>query len=145
MGRNNSRSTWRRTDFFTKEKLDSYALVGTIGNLDMLEYMLHEVNRQRIAAWLKYKGSGKSDSFNKFCYGFAQALKEKIDALVNRESVKAEHKRLTLWYEENVLGKPVTWFNLSSGPASSEAGMKAGKNASLHRGAVGGAQKRIGR
>jgi hypothetical protein len=107
--------------------------------------MLHEVNRQRIAAWLKYKGSLGPDSFNKFCYGFAQALGNKINALVVREVVTKQRDGLRSWYAENVLGHPAKSVALSSGPASSEAGMKAGKSASLHRGALGQSQRQIGR
>jgi hypothetical protein len=65
------------TIFFDSGTLAVYVLVGSIGNLDVLEYMLHEVNRQRIAAWLDYKGKGGADSFNKFCYGFAKAIENK--------------------------------------------------------------------
>jgi hypothetical protein len=130
--------------FFTPDKLDNYSLVGTTGTLDMLEYMLHEVNRQRMAAWLKYNGSSGPDSFNKFCYGFAMALKAKIIRLVDYGRVVEEQKPLTLWYETNIIHKSTNSTNLSSGRASSDAGLEAGKNASLHRGAVGqAAQKRL--
>jgi hypothetical protein len=44
--------------FFNSNTLAQHSLVGTIWNLDCLEYMLREVNRQRIAAWMKYKGEG---------------------------------------------------------------------------------------
>jgi hypothetical protein len=130
--------------FFDKDKLDEYTLVGAVGNLDMLDYMVREVNRQRIAAWLKYKGSAGPDSFNKFCYGFAQALKDKIDAIVVYEVKKKQSAELISWYEVNALGRSVRSAKLSSGPASSEAGMEAGKSASLHRGALGQSQRQVG-
>ena len=134
----------RRSSYFNIPRGNSLSLVGTIVNLDMLEYMLHEVNQQRIAAWLKFKGSGGSDSFNKFCYGFAMALDKKVHQLVNGQRVNEEQKPLTLWYETNIIHKPTNGTNLSSGPASSNAGMEAGKNASLHRGTMGqAAQKRL--
>jgi Protein of unknown function (DUF2786) len=130
--------------FFRKETLDSYALVGTIWNLDVLDYMVREVNRQRIAAWLAYKGSGQPDSFNKFCYGFAQALQNKIERLVNHEQVAQTSRALTLWYEMNVLHSKVKSVSLAMGAASSQAGLAAGKDASLHRGALGTPQRLLG-
>src|SRR5262245_15461362 len=126
--------------FFDHRVLDHYTLVGVIGNLDVLDYMLREVNRQRIAAWLKYKGAAGEDSFNKFCYGFAQGLQGRIAEL----ELPSDRERLILWYETNVLHKPVLTHDLSSGRASSEAGLAAGEGASLHRGALGQPHKRIG-
>jgi hypothetical protein len=81
---------------FFGEVLDHYSLVGTVFNLDVLEYMLHAVNGQRIAAWQRYKLGGGADSFNKFCYGFAQALAGKIGAIVDAEKVSANMQALTL-------------------------------------------------
>lgn len=128
--------------FFYIKTLDRYELVGTIWNLDVLEYMLREVNRQRIAAWLKYKGNNGPDRFNQFCYGFAQALKDKIQSLIVYEAVCATHAKLTLWYETNI-AKVGGSFALSMGRASSDAGLAAGKNAALHRGALGQPLQRI--
>jgi hypothetical protein len=128
--------------YFNAKLLDEYALVGTIWNLDCLEYMLHEVNRQRIRAWLKYKGENGADRFNQFCYGFAKALEAKIEQVVNRDAYLKNHAALKLWYEAK-FGKTST-LNLSMGAASSEAGLAAGKDASLHRGAVGAPHKQIG-
>ena len=133
------------TVFFNGEVLNRYTLVGTVFNLEVLEYMLHAVNGQRIGAWQRYKLEGGTDSFNKFCYGFAVALSGKIEAMVDAERLSADVQVLTTWYEQNVLGQPVVPVDLSMGRASSAAGMEAGGNASLHRGTVtGGEQKRIG-
>jgi hypothetical protein len=130
--------------FFNSKKLDHYVLVGSIGNLDVLDYMLREVNRQRIVAWLKYKGENGPDSFNQFCYGFAKALEDKIDALNGGAKLEEMQAKLTLWYETNVLGHKCSTTSLSMGAASSDAGLAAGKDACLHRGALGQPQKRIG-
>jgi hypothetical protein len=130
---------------FWDDGLDSYAFVGSIGNLDILDYMVREVSRQRIAAWMDYKMSGKPDSFHKFCYGFAQALSCKIDDLINQQQVQQNSNRLTGWYEINILHHPAQPMDLSSGRASSQAGMAAGQSASLHRGSLGQPLKQIGR
>jgi hypothetical protein len=128
---------------FWDDGYTSYSFVGTIWNLDCLDYMVREANRQRIAAWLDYKRTG-ADSFNKFCYGFATALKDKIQRITDTVSVHANDAKLTLWYE-NYLGIKVQPSSLSMGAASSEAGMAAGDGASLHRGALGQPQKLLGR
>jgi Protein of unknown function (DUF2786) len=129
--------------FFRIETLDLYVLVGTAGDLDMLDYMLREVNRQRIAAWLKYKGENGSDKFNKFCYGFAEALKDKINTIAG--DYKQRHETLVLWYEANVIHQKTSEHQLSMGAASSTAGIAAGDGTSLHRGALKTPQKLIGR
>jgi hypothetical protein len=128
--------------FFDSETLDSYELVGSIWNLDIVEYMLREVNRQRIVAWLNYKVSGP-DSFNKFCYGFAQALQSKINSIAST-NLDQEQSALTLWYETNYLhGNKTEAFQLANGQAKSQAGIAAGDNTSLHRGALGTPLKRL--
>lgn len=119
-----------------------FKLVGTIGNLDMLEYMLAEVGRQRAAAWMNYKMQRKPDSFHKFCFGFARALMDRIRGLVDWETMRAEQARAKAWYEEH-FGK-VTDVHLHHGRASSEAGMAAGAGASLTRGALAQPYKQIG-
>jgi hypothetical protein len=127
-----------------RDALDEFTLVGSVMNLDALEYMLREVNRQRIAAWLQYKASQGPDSFHKFCYGFAMALRDKIVLIIDQRTLdKAQHAART-WYLANVgpIGKG---SSLAMGRASSQAGEAAGKGASLHRGAVGTPQKLIGR
>jgi hypothetical protein len=129
--------------FFNGQTLDHYSLAGTIWNLDMLEYMLSEINRQRMRAWLDYKNHGGPDSFHKFCYGFAQALQEKIRKLTVAAAVNSNRDKLRLWYETNILGRKVESFSLASGRASSVAGVAAGGNASLHRGSLGHAQRQI--
>jgi Protein of unknown function (DUF2786) len=134
------------TIFFNSRRLDHYALVGAIGNLDILDYMVREIARQRIAAWMNYKMSGEPDSFHKFCYGFAQALSSKIKTLIDQQQLGKNRAQLTLWYETNILHGPTAEpFCLSSGRASSEAGMDAGQNASLHRGSLGQPIRQIGR
>jgi hypothetical protein len=131
--------------FFFSNRLDHYTLVGSIWNLDILEYMLHEIHRQRIVAWLAYKGQGGPDSFNKFCFGYARALETKIASLVNAGQVIAKTAELRHWYEDNILGKKTTLSGaLHAGRASSAAGMAAGGDASLHRGALGQAARQIG-
>jgi len=127
------------------ESLDHYRLVGSIGNLDMLDYMLREVSRQRIAAWMDYKMRSQPDSFHKFCFGFARALSDKIETMVDRKQVSATNKRLLLWYETNVDRYNSNDSDPFSGRASSQAGMDAGENASLHRGSLGQPLKQIGR
>jgi hypothetical protein len=62
--------------FFDDETLDSYDLVGTISNLDVCEYMLREINRQRIRAWLKYKGENGADSFQSILLWFRTSTQE---------------------------------------------------------------------
>ena len=130
---------------FFGDALDCYTLVGTRFNLDILEYMLHAVNGQRIGAWTAYKARGGADSFHKFCYGFAQALDDKIDRLADVARLRAIRPVLTLWYETNVVHKSVEPTELSTGAASCAAGINAGGSASLHRGTVSaGSQKRLG-
>jgi hypothetical protein len=131
--------------FFDSRTLDNYELVGTISNLDVLDYMLREVNRQRISAWMNYKAAGVHDSFNKFCYGFAVALENKIDSVTRYGMLTAQERaKLKLWYEEKI-GQKTQSFSLGMGSASSGAGLDAGKNASLHRGALGQTYKQLGR
>jgi hypothetical protein len=124
------------------DALDEFTLVRTIFNLDILEYMLREISIQRASAWMKYKGRHGEDNFWKFCYGFAQALKHKIAAIT---PVNSERPRLLAWYEANVLmgGKLGCGKDLSVGRASSEAGLAAGRDASLHRGTMAQPYKQI--
>jgi hypothetical protein len=132
--------------FFNSKTLDYYALVGTIWHLDMLEYMLQEVNRQRIRAWLEYKGSNGPDKFGKFCYGFAKALDDKIlTMMVNAGAVETHLAKLVVWYENNVIHRKAGTATLALGAASSAAGLAAGESASLHRGALGRAHLQIGK
>jgi hypothetical protein len=128
--------------YFDSKVLDHYCLVGTVFNLDCLQYMLAEVNRQRIHAWLAYKGRAGSDSFNKFCYAFAIALERKCKALTPHDASQ-NHDRLRLWYETNILHRKVNSFDLAMGDPTSQAGAHAGANASLHRGALGEPQRRL--
>jgi hypothetical protein len=100
--------------FFNHEKLDHYSLVGTIWNLDCLEYMLRETNRQRQRAWLNYKSSGGGDKFYQFCYGYAKALASKVDKII-KPSYWGITYQLVTWYEENILKQPVEPFNLAMG------------------------------
>jgi hypothetical protein len=130
--------------FFVKEKLDAYTLVGSKLDLDILDYMLREVNRQRIAAWLEYKGGGGADKFNSFCYAFAKALNEKTDKLLS-SNYDQHHDTIVLWYETNLLGRKSVGSTLEMGAAKSEAGIAAGTDASLHRGSLGQPQKLIGK
>ncbi len=127
------------TFFFNRETLDGYNLVGTVADLEVLRYMLAELHRQRIAAWLDYKRSGP-DSFHKFCFAYALALAAKIENLVRaKRAALGEHQtELKLWYEAEILHKPVEDYHVAMGHASSEAGAQAGRGASLHRGEVGG-------
>lgn len=131
---------------FFGDDLDCYSLVGTNFNLDVLEYLLQAVNSQRIGAWTSYKASGGPDRFNQFCYGFATALKSKIENLVDHEHVDRTRTALVSWYEQTVLHRAVESGSLAMGAASSDAGKDAGRSASLNRGTVtGGSQKLIGR
>jgi hypothetical protein len=51
-----------------------------------------------------------------------------------------------MWYEENVLHSSTTSGDLRYGAASSQAGLDAGRDASLYRGTLaGGSQKLIGK
>lgn len=129
--------------FFQTETLTFYKLVGTIWNLDCLQYMLGEVNRQRIDAWLQYKGRQGPDSFHKFCYGFAKALEDKCNRIVNMPVLAKTKNMLILWYETTVLHHKVSYAELTLGRAGSDAGVSAGSGASLHRGALGTPQKRL--
>ena len=131
--------------FFNHRDYASYALVGSVGDLDMLQYMLGEVNRQRIRSWLDYKMSAQPDSFHKFCYGFAVALRERIDGMLDMALLEPRHEALALWYETNVLHRKLNKHSLSMGNASSAAGREAGEGASLHRGSLGQAQRQLPR
>lgn len=127
------------------DDLDRYWLIGANFDLDVFEYMLHAVNGQRIAAWTGYKAAGGADSFNKFCYGFAVALKDRISGLIDPQKAFARHDLLVDWYKQNIApveqGEP-----LAMGRSSSVAGMDAGRSASLHRGTLtSGSQKLLGR
>src|SRR5215469_1392923 len=113
-----------------------WAFIGTIWNLDILEYMLSEIGRQRQTAWLSHKRLEEHDSFHRFCFGFAESLKSKIDAIIDHDKVRQSHTALIIWYESKH-GKVAHGDGLHLGRASSEAGIAAGKDASLHRGAVG--------
>jgi len=123
--------------FDDAETLARYCLVGTIADLEVLRYMLAEIHRQRIAAWLQYKRTGP-DSFHRFCYAFAQALASKISDIVDagRDALDAHQKKLKHWYEIEVLHGPVQGEHVELGRASSAAGLQAGRAASLNRGAV---------
>lgn len=132
------------TYFFDAETLASYTLVGSIWNLDICEYMLAEVNRQRMRAWLDYKGRGGPDSFHKFCYGYAKALDGKIDRLTDATKIAATHAALKLWYEAAAGIKVRGSDALNGGRASSQAGQAAGDKASLHRGQLGEKTRQIG-
>jgi hypothetical protein len=123
--------------------LTRYTLIGAIKDLDILQYMIAEIARQRIRVWLEHKAGGNPDSFGKFCYGFACALEEKIKQIVNLEAVAQTSKHLLDWFRANV-GPIGNGMSLRMGNASSEAGIAAGRSASLHGGALGQPHKQIG-
>lgn len=132
--------------FYDKpDVLVDYSLVGTEADLEMLRYMLGEIHRQRITAWLDYKRDGP-DSFHRFCYGFAQALAAKIGAIIaaSKGELREYQERLTIWYETEILHAPTVRRHIGFGDASSAAGLAAGGAASLNRGAVGQSARRIG-
>lgn len=132
------------TFFFNLETLANYSLIGTIADLEVLRYMLAELHRQRIAAWLDYKRTGP-DSFYKFCFAYAQAMAAKIELLVaaRQATLDAHQKQLQLWYETEILKHPAQHAHVEMGRASSEAGLRAGSGASLNRGAIGQPVRRI--
>jgi hypothetical protein len=124
--------------------LAKYRLIGTIWNLDVLYFMMSEVSRQRVRAWMKYKGEGGEDSFNKFCFGFARALADKIGMITSWMQINKARQPLLAWYEDNVLhGKLKAGDGVSIGRATSEAGLAAGKDASLHRGSLSQPYQRL--
>jgi hypothetical protein len=117
------------------------ALVGAISDLDMLFFMLPELHRQRIVAWTDYRISG-SDSFHKFCYGFAKALNARISQLTEKWHESDQRKQLVAWFEA-YLGHKLKNADILGGRASSEAGTEAGRTASLHRGTLGGERQKM--
>lgn len=124
--------------------LRDFTLIGLPPDLDMLLFMLPELHRQRMQAWITYKASHGPDSFHKFCYGFAKALDKRIDHLLDLRTVSQHHRSLIDWYEAQV-GHKINQVDLARGRASSASGDEAGRNASLHRGSLsGGTQRRIG-
>lgn len=118
--------------------LITYDLIGTVSNLDTLEYMLESVSQQRGQAWRRYKSRGGMDSFGSFCFGFAMALRQKIGTMVNMREVNKNGDMLQRWYEENIVhAKCIRSDYLKNMRATSIAGMNAGEAATLHHGLIG--------
>lgn len=118
-----------------KDAIHTLVFVGTVANLEAAIYILNKLHEQRIAEWLHYKGSGGSDKFHKFCFGYAQAVLDKVHVLIRQmPALRDERQTAKLWYEE----RHKVGDGLRMGRASSSAGLEAGGSASLHRGELGG-------
>jgi hypothetical protein len=119
-----------------------FNMVGTVGDLEALRYMIDAVNQQRIRAWLDYKRTG-SDKLWSFSFSFARALEEKIGELLEgATAIAAQREKAKLWYEStHKIQHSEDWIH---GRGASTAGRAAGSNTSLHRGAVGRPTERLG-
>ena len=124
----------------------TYEIIGTVWNLDVMAYMLHEIDRQRQRAWFTHKRLEDHDNFHRFCYGYASALTEKIAQITDSLYLQKNKHALITWYESQFGLVERSPDELSLGFAHSEAGLVAGKGASLHRGTVSSQSfKQIGR
>jgi hypothetical protein len=123
--------------FFDSEELSSFALVGTLADLEVCQYLLAILHEQRMRDWMRAKsaGAGVSDSFYSFCYSFARGVEANILARLTGQEIERT-QRAHLWWEERVGG--LTKFDLGiRGQGRSEIGRAAGESASLHRGNLG--------
>jgi hypothetical protein len=107
-----------------------YRFIGTRANTEAALYIASQISIQRQRAWQKYKMSGGTDSFGKFCFSFARGLEVKINQLMGREQI-AEIKRIRLWFEAR---ESVHTTEPIRGQGSSSAGKEAGSSASIYRG-----------
>lgn len=122
-----------------------FCFAGTVANLESLRFILAEVHRQRIKAWLQYKNSHTgSDNLWAFAFSYAKGLSSKIERLLSgATAINTERKRAKIWFETtHTIRREHEYIR---GAGSSAAGRDAGGAASLHRGQVGTPAYRIGR
>jgi hypothetical protein len=111
---------------------ETFALVGTIADLEACQYLLAFLHEQRMRDWIRAKAKGTSDSFYSFCFSFARGVEKNVESRLTRLE-KQRTKEARLWCESNGISVNLV-EPLVRGRVRSEVGRIAGQSASLHRG-----------
>lgn len=117
-----------------------FTFAGMLPAVEACLYIVAKLHEQRVGQWLAYKRTG-SDSFHKFCYGYARGVSDKIDSILpSMRQLGRDREAAQLWYEAR---HNVEHAGPLTGKASSNAGLDAGGGASLHRGELGAVRQRL--